>query len=62
MQTPPAWLPLKLFPLTPGAEEGEARCSFGGSEQELEEGQRSRDSWNLKKAKNSDQQGLGHGS
>ena len=27
MQTPPAWFPLKLFPLTPGAEEGEATCS-----------------------------------
>ena len=62
MQTLPAWLPLKLFPLIPGAEEGEPMCSFGGSEQELKGWQRSRVSWSLKEEKNSEQQGLGHGS
>lgn len=62
MQTQPAWFPLKLFPLTPGAEEGEATCSFGGSGKELKGWQRSCVSWSLKEAKNSDQQELGHGS
>lgn len=62
MQTPPAYFPLKLFPLTPGAEEGEAMGSFGGSGRELKGWQRSCVSWSLKEAKNSDQQGLGHGS